>query len=335
MYESSSKALRPASAVAALGLAASLLAGCAGQSSNAALPSTSQQSVAHGTFAQGRAMPDAGYTFTTLDDDADPTFNQLLGINTKGTIAGYFGSGATGHPNKGYTLVAPYGQGNYTNENFPNSAQTQVTCLNNKKDTAGFWADANGNNFGFVEWNGVFTSYKDPKTGKGTVNQILGINDSGLAVGFYTNAAGVNFGYEIQQGTTKYIPITPPSGTNVTASGINDLGDVVGFYTGSSGIPVSFLYKNKAFTEFSFPNAVSTTALGVNASDEIVGVYVDGSNLMHGFVLKNLLTKAKFTSVDDPNGVGTTTINGLNDKGDLVGFYVDSTGNTDGFLAVP
>jgi hypothetical protein len=76
-------------------------------------------------------------------------------------------------------------------------------------------------------------------------------------------------------------------------------------------------------------------ATGINADDEIVGVYTDSSNAMHGFTLKNPLTKAKFTSIDDPNGVGTTTVNGLNDAGDLVGFYVDGTGNTDGFLAVP
>ena len=51
-------------------------------------------------------------TFKTLNDQLDPTFNQLLGINNNGKIAGYFGSGAPGHPNKGYTLDAPYGQGN-------------------------------------------------------------------------------------------------------------------------------------------------------------------------------------------------------------------------------
>src|SRR5229473_7104856 len=59
------------------------------------------------------------YTFTTLNDQADPTFNQLLGINVHNVIAGYFGSGAAGHPNKGYLLKPPYGQGNYVNENFP------------------------------------------------------------------------------------------------------------------------------------------------------------------------------------------------------------------------
>src|SRR4051794_31731419 len=43
----------------------------------------------------------ADFSFKTLDDPADPTFNQLLGINDSGVIAGYFGSGDAGHPNKG------------------------------------------------------------------------------------------------------------------------------------------------------------------------------------------------------------------------------------------
>src|SRR5689334_15600688 len=61
------------------------------------------------------------YGFRTLGDGADPTFNQLLGINNDGTIAGYFGSGAAGHPNKGYLLLPPHGHGSYQNENFPGS----------------------------------------------------------------------------------------------------------------------------------------------------------------------------------------------------------------------
>lgn len=46
------------------------------------------------------------YTFETLNNAAGPTFNQLLGINSAGSISGHFGSGAAGHPNKGY-LLAP------------------------------------------------------------------------------------------------------------------------------------------------------------------------------------------------------------------------------------
>lgn len=69
--------------------------------------------------------PDSGtkYEFTILDNNTDPTFNQLLGINNHGVIAGYFGSGpvinGTLHPNKGYTLSLHKGQVHYTNENFP------------------------------------------------------------------------------------------------------------------------------------------------------------------------------------------------------------------------
>ena len=69
----------------------------------------------------------------------DVTFNQALGINSSGMIAGYFGSGAAGLPNQGYTVAPPYAQRNFTNENFPGSVQTQVTGINNIGTTVGFW----------------------------------------------------------------------------------------------------------------------------------------------------------------------------------------------------
>jgi len=318
---------RPAS-ILTFGMTAALAA-CSSPGAQTSLPSTSPLAFS----ASAGSATHSAYKFVTLDDNADPTFNQLLGIDNNGEIAGYFGSGASGHPNKGYTLVSPYGQGNYTNENYPGSAQTQVTALNNLGDTAGFWVDSNGNNFGFVEWNNVFTSYKNPKTGSGTVNQILGINDAGIAVGFYTDGNGVNHGFSLNQATGKFKALVPPNGVSVSATGINQNGDICGFATTASGTTVSWLLKGKSFTSFSYPGSNNTTALGINANDEIVGAYVDASGGMHGFTLTSPLNNAKFTSVDDPKGVGTTTINGLNDAGTLVGFYVDSVGNTDGFLA--
>jgi hypothetical protein len=282
----------------------------------------------------GLTRSGSGYTFRTLNNNADPTFNQLLGINNHDKLAGYFGSGADAqHPNKGYTLTRPYGQGNYHNENFPGSVQTQVTAIDNIGNTAGFWVDGNGNNFGFVEWNGVFTSYQNPNTGTGTVNQLLGINDEGIAVGFYTDGKGVNHAYKLNQDTGHFSAIVPPGATSATATGINNNGDIVGFLTASNGNVVGFLLKGQTFTEFDFPNSTNTTPFGVNKSDQIVGAYIDGAGKMHGFLLSTPLKHARWQSIDDPNGVGTTTINSLNDEADLVGFYVDSAGNTDGFLA--
>ena len=109
--------------------------------------------------ATATASAQSPYHFKTLDNQRDVTFNQLLGINQSGVIAGYFGSGAQGHPNKGYLLSQPYGQGDYLNENFPGSVQTQVTGLNDHGVTVGFWSDQNNqnqmnDNFGFYKLAG-------------------------------------------------------------------------------------------------------------------------------------------------------------------------------------
>jgi hypothetical protein len=151
----------------------------------------------------------AGYIFQDVINPSDPTFNQELGINNAGTIAGYFGSGMpngtpppfTSHPNKGYTTTAPYTS--FTNENFPGSFQTQVTGINNGGTTVGFYADSNGattpNFIGFVDQGGVFTAVKDPSTPSPgpTTNQLLGVNDSDIAAGFFTDAGGNNEGYTL------------------------------------------------------------------------------------------------------------------------------------------
>jgi probable HAF family extracellular repeat protein len=278
------------------------------------------------------------YTFKTLDDHADPTFNQLLGINNSNVISGYFGSGLTGHPNKGYVLSPPYGQADYTNENFPGSMQTQVTSLNNKGATAGFWVNALGTNLGFIESSGVFTSYADPHTpsGAGSVNQILGINDSGIAVGFYNNKKGNSVSYTLNQATGVFTMI-PRQGVSTVATGINDAGAVVGFSKATDGTFSSFLLASGHVTRFQFPGGSDTMAFGINAKDQIVGSYLDGSDVMHGFLLNHPTgpKHPQWRSIDDPNGVGSTLVNGLNDAGDLVGFYTDSAGNTDGMLATP
>jgi probable HAF family extracellular repeat protein len=283
------------------------------------------------------------YAFETLDNQADPTFNQLLGINQNGVIAGYFGSGAAGHPNKGYTLDPPYGQANYVNENFPGSVQTQVTGLNDKGVTVGFWADGNNadqmnNNFGFYASHGRYHEVNFPGSliqGGVSVNQLLGVNDHDVAVGFYTDANGNNQGYTYDIGSRRFERVTINGATSLTATAINNKGDVAGFYTDANGNTHAFLRTHSGVKTLDVPGASMTQALGVNDRDEVVGDYTVGtgsSAAMHGFTWT---PKGHFTTVDDPHGIGTTTINGVNDRGQLVGFYVDSAGNTDGLLATP
>jgi hypothetical protein len=290
------------------------------------------------TAAHAATTSSTTYTFTTLDNQADPTFNQLLGINSHNVIAGYFGSGVAGHPNKGYLLKPPYGQGHYVNENFPGSAQTQVTGLNNLGDSSGFWVTANGTNHGFVEWNGVFASYNDPRTPhvKGSVNQLLAINNAGTAVGFYTDAAGNNHAYKVNQATGVFQAIKIPGSVSTQATGINNLGDIVGTAKDAAGNVSSWLVKGGHLTAYQFPGGSNTQAFGINTKDQIVGSYTDGKGVSHGFVLTSPLGPVShWRSIDDPNGVGSTVVNGINTAGDLVGFYTDTAGNTDGMLATP
>jgi hypothetical protein len=315
-------------AATALVVTAIIATGCSGGS---VTPTTSLSQFQQ---AAGARLAPAAYTFTTIDNDKDPTFNQLLGINTGGTIAGYYGSGSAKSPNKGYTVVSPYAQADFTSENYPGSVQTQVTCINNNGDTGGFWVDSKGVNRGFIRWKGAFTSYTDPNVGKGTVTQILGLNNAGIAVGFYTNGAGVNFGFELNEATGKFTPIKPPGATNVTAAAIDNEDDITGFYSAGTQT-IGFIKVGSSYSTFEYPSSNTTITAGINDHRNIVGAYVDSKGKMHGFLLKEPIKNAMWTSIDDPKGVGSTFINGINDKGDMVGFYGPFPPATHGMLITP
>jgi hypothetical protein len=294
----------------------------------------------------GAANASTGYHFKTLNNQADLTFNQLLGINDDGVIAGYFGSGAQGHPNKGYELWTPR---SYRGENFPHSVQTQVTGLNDEGVTVGFWSTMNtasgsNNNFGFYAQHGSFHAVNFPTGDNASpqVDQLLGVNNHDVAVGFYTNGQGSNRGYVYNIRTHRFARVLVPgapggtAGPSLTAAAINNHGDVAGFYNKTSSKVDAFLrLSNGRFVTLAVPGASMTQAFGVNDGDEVVGAYTTGSGnnaQTHGFVWR---PGHGFLTVDDPHGIGATTINGVNDHGDLVGFYTDSAGNTDGMLAMP
>jgi hypothetical protein len=261
-------------------------------------------------------------------------------------IVGYFGSGSVAHPNKGYTLAPTYGQGNYNNENFPGSVQTQVVGVNNlaSPTTVGFYIDAAGNNFGFVDQNNTFTSVNDPNVPVmgPTTTQLLGVNNGNVAAGFYLDAMGNAQGFLYNIGTKAFTPLTLPASFNAvmtTATGVSNNGVVSGFYTDAGGVTHGFIESNGVFTSYDDPfgNGTNTTFLGVNNAGQVVGSFVDAAGVTNG-LLFNSGTNSWLT-VNDPNASTTpafdvtgTTINGLNDNSQLVGFFSDGT-NVNGFLA--
>ena len=201
-----------------------------------------------GTPAFASTQSSSGYQFRTLNDHRDVTFNQLLGINNEGVIAGYFGSGAQGHAEQGLPAVR-LRSGNYANENFPGSRQTQVTGLNDLGVTVGFWSTQNtanmvNNNFGFYSGDGHYYTVNFPTGDNASpqVDQLLGVNDRDVAVGFYTNAQGNNRGYTYNIRTRSFTRVLVPgapageAGPSLTATAINNAGDVAGFYAKSSSL---------------------------------------------------------------------------------------------------
>lgn len=303
------------------------------------------------TPSLANAQGASNYQFRTIDNQRDPTFNQLLGINQDGLIAGYFGSGAMGHPNKGYLLLVRHGQARYLNENWPQSAQTQVTGLNDRGVTVGFWSSTNNggttpvnDNRAFVSVRGAFIDGDFPTDNPASppVDQLLGVNDNNVAVGFYNDGAGNTHAYTFDIRRNRFNEVTPSGITNPTGAAINNRGDIAGFGTDATGdaskgqIVGYLLRRDGRVTILNVPGSSQTQALGINDRDEVVGVYQVGTGdnaMTHGFTWTPW--GGFQTGVDDPAGVGATTINGVNDHGQLVGFYTDADGNTDGLLANP
>lgn len=302
------------------------LAACAGPASPSAAPQAPLGLV---------PAASAGYTFTTVDDQADPTFNEVLGINDRATLTGFYGSGSKSDPSSGYIVVPPYGQNNFRKESYPSAADTELTGLNDKRTFVGFYRDSQNDILGTVLVGGIWTNYKHaggmPK-GK-SVTELLGVNSSDVAVGFYTDSTGVDEPFTLNIVTDKYTPLSPPGGDNAVATSIAGRGDIVG-YLQKSGHSVGFLLHLGTYAEFSYPGATDTKFLGVTVYDQIVGSYVGSSGGTHGFLLTNPLRKSiAWQSIDEPNAVGTTVITGINHTGNIAGYYVDSAGHTNGFFA--
>ena len=285
----------------------------------------------------GTKVP-ASYRFRKLNDASDGTFNELLGINDHRKIVGYYGSGVHGDPNRGYSIVPPFAQFDYTPVNVPGSAQTQVAGLNDNGVLVGLFSrtnkPSNVNQFiGFYEKNGVAhkVSYPTGNNSSPSFNELVGINNAGIAVGDFEDASGNMHGFRYNINTHRFAKITFIGVPSLTATAINGVGSVVGYYTNGSGRIISFLRRaNGQVVTFAKAGAEETQAFGINKAGVVVGDYTIG-NSSFGFIWQG----GTFRALNDPAGVGGTVINGINNADDIVGFYTDGHGNTDGFLATP
>src|ERR1039458_1137509 len=226
----------------------------------------------------------AGYIYQNVINPGDPTFNQELGINNAGTIAGYFGSGApigtpppfTLTPNQGYTVGSPYTS--FTSENFPGSGQTQVIGINNGGVTVGFYADR------YASATQSFTDILLPSLDNATSATATGVNNAGTVIGFFLSG-GVTEGFLDSGGT--FTNFEAAGSTNTMFLSMNNVGQVVGVYQDGNGFNHGFVYSiaTGTYTTVDDPNAVlangGTTINGINDNGQLVGFYgnADGNTI--------------------------------------------------------
>jgi probable HAF family extracellular repeat protein len=269
------------------------------------------------------------YRYQIVQDPADPgdPFTQLLGVNNSMIIAGYHNF----FQNQGFVLTLP---NNFAVENYPNSMMTQVIGINNNGTTDGFYVDQNGITHGFYRTsNNTFTDVDFPGT---IFNQLLSQNDLKQAAGYYSlsvNNTTPDFPYIYDEQGKIFEVITIPGAVGgAQATGINNSQWACGFFIDQNQVNHGWLLQGGTFTQLDVPGSTFTQALGLNNNGQVVGAWIDGGGLTHGFLYT--ISSGQFTTIDEPDGVGTTIVNGINDNGVLVGFFGTAPINR-GFVALP
>jgi len=177
-----------------------------------------------------------------------------FGVNDQGNIVGQFNS-ATASP--GFFLANSAGNGLITINppSGPNIVNAQG--VNDNGLVVGFYVGTDGQDHGFITrvssaQNGSLsgTGVADPaipnvagEPGATFVfSQILGVNDSGIAVGYYGDSTTSQHGFFYNRNTGAYLFLDDPSeqfsnGVEVTQiTGINNSGEIAGFYSDASGV---------------------------------------------------------------------------------------------------
>ena len=149
---------------------------------------------------------------------------------------GYHGSGATGHPFVGETLIPP---SSFTIENFPMEPQTQVVAINNNGATAGFLRrQRRGQPRLHQDQRQVrHRGFPEPELCVDADSQHQRTERSGRLLAEWRR----QLPFTEKAGVFTSLDTKLPSNTSAQATGVNNEGDICGFYVDSSGVNHGFL----------------------------------------------------------------------------------------------
>src|SRR5690348_17923888 len=82
-----------------------------------------------------------------------------------------------------------------------------------------------------------------------TENQLIGVNNSDLAVGFYNDRHGDSHGYTFDIATKTFsADINDPLAVSTVTAAINNSGEIAGFFTDAGGVVHGFIDKADVFS---------------------------------------------------------------------------------------
>ncbi|HEX3458352.1 MAG TPA: hypothetical protein VHR97_10400 [Candidatus Baltobacteraceae bacterium] len=280
------------------------------------------------------------YKFTIVDDP-NSNHNQVTGINNRSKIVGVWGGGSGSSIWESYTTESPYAK--LRDLDDPDAQGTFATSITSNKLIAGYVLDPKKLHgiYAFEQVKSTWNLLHDPNEGKGkhAVTEILGMNDSELAVGFYENRSpgGTKIPFVVNVPYKSFTDLQPPAATgDAAATGINGKGNIIGWETTSGGVK-SFFLQTGTYYPFYYSGGTATYALGMNWSDMIVGYYLDSNNAPHGFLLIGPSKgggQQDWQTIDVPYSIGTV-VSGINNHHVICGYYFDASGVQHGFVGNP
>jgi PEP-CTERM motif len=203
-----------------------------------------------------------------------------FGINDDGNIVGQF---ASGNNTPGFILGSSASNA-FTIINAPTGIMPDVVNaqgINDNGLVVGFYLGNDGQVHGFTTQmpgtpgtvtgtavaDPIIPAFSQEAGATFVFSQILGVNDSGLAVGYYGDSTGSQHGYLYNTTSGPYKFLDDPAaafdnGVEVTQiTGINNSGEIAGFYSDANGTFHSFV----ATVAVPEPGSLLLAALGLVA----------------------------------------------------------------------
>lgn len=246
-----------------------------------------------GSYLQFVATPTGKLTFFGIPfADYDSAYeDEASGIDNAGDVVGDYADSVGGV--HGY-LRSPSGAMTEINDPLADDSQggTGVEGISaNGQVVFGYYIDSSGDQNGFVDNRGTFTTYDVP----GASATIVAFDHANEFGGEYTSSTGALFGFYVLDGALHTVAApgqsTPAANDGTQLTGLTGDGTLLGFVTPATGPLYGFADRNNVFSDIIDPDEVAaapmggTIPLGASLQGTVVGEYtydIDGDS--DGFI---------------------------------------------------